>query len=92
MARAGSSHYAEQPGGRAGSPPHLQQKWEGTYGPLEVLFAVTWVGLAERGQRRVEGPPLAGSNSDSIPMSIPTHSYYIESVANTIGRLHHLVL
>jgi hypothetical protein len=28
--------------GRAGSPRHSQQKWEGTYGPPEALFAVTW--------------------------------------------------
>jgi hypothetical protein len=41
------------------------------------------VNLAERGQRRVEGPPLAGSNSDSIPMSIPTSSHYIERETKT---------
>jgi hypothetical protein len=41
------------------------------------------VNLAERGQRRVEGPPSAGSNSDSIPMSIPTSSHYIECETKT---------
>src|ERR1700730_17764642 len=50
------------------------------------------VGLAGGGQRRAEGRRKAGSNSDSIPISIPSYSYYIERDAKTTARLLHLVM
>ena len=43
-------------------------------------------GLAERGQRRAEGHRRAGSDWDSIPMSIPADSDYIERQVETITR------
>src|SRR5260370_23297856 len=44
---------------RARSPRRFPQKWVDTYGPSSGLACRNLkVGLAERGQRQVEGPPL----------------------------------
>jgi hypothetical protein len=67
---------------------------EGTQKPAARALdpRVFEIGLAEGGQGERNGHHRAKSDSDSIPISIPTYSLYLGRDAKTSQRLFHLVM